>query len=139
MALINCPECGKEISNTSEQCIHCGFRLQKEILVPVEEKKTSNKKIVNPVVVVVSVVVMFFLITKLAIPSVKYNSAEKLLQNDDFDEAAAKFEELGSFKDSAERVSECWQKKRKNFNEKSVWKVYFFRYFAFTRWIKHNS
>ena len=27
MALIKCPECGKEISNKSEACIHCGFPL----------------------------------------------------------------------------------------------------------------
>ena len=27
MALINCPECGKEISDKSETCIHCGFPL----------------------------------------------------------------------------------------------------------------
>ena len=28
MALINCPECKKEISSFSEKCIHCGFPLQ---------------------------------------------------------------------------------------------------------------
>ncbi len=28
MALINCPECGKEISDKSKQCIHCGFPLE---------------------------------------------------------------------------------------------------------------
>ena len=28
MALIKCPECGKEISDTCEQCIHCGYRLK---------------------------------------------------------------------------------------------------------------
>ena len=27
MGLINCPECGKEISNESETCIHCGYPL----------------------------------------------------------------------------------------------------------------
>jgi DNA-directed RNA polymerase subunit RPC12/RpoP len=27
MALIKCPECGKEISDKSKQCIHCGFPL----------------------------------------------------------------------------------------------------------------
>lgn len=26
--LINCPECGREISDKSEKCIHCGFPLQ---------------------------------------------------------------------------------------------------------------
>lgn len=28
MALINCPECGKEISDQSDKCIHCGFPLK---------------------------------------------------------------------------------------------------------------
>lgn len=28
MALIKCPECGKEISDRSKQCIHCGFPLE---------------------------------------------------------------------------------------------------------------
>lgn len=27
MSLINCPECGKEISDKSEKCIHCGYPL----------------------------------------------------------------------------------------------------------------
>ena len=30
MALIKCPECGKEISDKSEKCIHCGYPLQSE-------------------------------------------------------------------------------------------------------------
>lgn len=29
MALIRCPECGKEISDKSKACIHCGFPLDK--------------------------------------------------------------------------------------------------------------
>ena len=29
MALINCPECNKEISDKSECCINCGYKLQK--------------------------------------------------------------------------------------------------------------
>lgn len=28
MALVNCPECGKEISDKSKACIHCGFPLE---------------------------------------------------------------------------------------------------------------
>lgn len=30
MALIKCPECGKEISDKSEMCIHCGFPLKQK-------------------------------------------------------------------------------------------------------------
>lgn len=31
MALIKCPECGKEISNQSDKCIHCGYPLKKVV------------------------------------------------------------------------------------------------------------
>lgn len=30
--LIKCPECGKDISNESEKCIHCGYPLNRSIL-----------------------------------------------------------------------------------------------------------
>ena len=30
MALMKCPECGREISDQSETCIHCGYPLKKE-------------------------------------------------------------------------------------------------------------
>lgn len=30
MALIKCPECGKEVSSEANACIHCGFPLKKE-------------------------------------------------------------------------------------------------------------
>lgn len=28
MALIECPECSKEVSDTAETCTHCGFSLE---------------------------------------------------------------------------------------------------------------
>lgn len=36
MALIKCPECGKEISDKAEKCIHCGY--------PLKNKTIINKK-----------------------------------------------------------------------------------------------
>lgn len=41
MALINCPECSKEISDTAEICIHCGFALQQKYPVNIHRKKKS--------------------------------------------------------------------------------------------------
>ena len=41
MALINCPECGKEISDKSKQCIHCGYPLTND------EKDGSYTVILN--------------------------------------------------------------------------------------------
>ena len=34
MALIACPECGKEISNQAPACIHCGYPLSKQPTAP---------------------------------------------------------------------------------------------------------
>jgi len=39
MALIKCPECGKEISDKAPKCIHCGYPLNKK-----EESKKDNSK-----------------------------------------------------------------------------------------------
>lgn len=33
MALISCPECGKEISNKSKNCVHCGYKLARMISI----------------------------------------------------------------------------------------------------------
>lgn len=47
MALIKCPECGKEISDQAPACIHCGFPLKKQaeeaqILEPILSRKKVN-------------------------------------------------------------------------------------------------
>ena len=42
MALIKCPECGKEVSNVANACIHCGFPLTTNK----SDKESSLKKVV---------------------------------------------------------------------------------------------
>lgn len=44
MALINCPECGKEISDTSKKCIHCGFDIRKQLRTNNKEESINSKK-----------------------------------------------------------------------------------------------
>ena len=36
MALIKCPECGKEISDKAKVCIHCGYPMKEEVLNPIK-------------------------------------------------------------------------------------------------------
>lgn len=43
MAMIKCPECGQEISDTSDKCIKCGY--------PIKSKKKVNKKLVGGILV----------------------------------------------------------------------------------------
>ena len=44
MALINCPECGREISDTVKQCPNCGFILK------VKKKRSKMSKIIASVI-----------------------------------------------------------------------------------------
>ena len=45
MALINCPECGKQISDKAPACIYCGCEFGGEKLIStVQSEKTKNKK-----------------------------------------------------------------------------------------------
>lgn len=57
MAMINCPECGKEISDTVKNCIHCGYPIKKT------KKELPIKKIgivtVISLVAVIGIVILF--------------------------------------------------------------------------------
>lgn len=70
MALIKCPECGKEISDTCSRCIHCGYALRKHDVgyesdrenykhTPSVETKTSSNGCLWVVVITVAI---FFLL-----------------------------------------------------------------------------
>lgn len=55
MALINCPECGKEISDEAKTCPNCGKPLRKP-----KEKKKINKKavIIISAIIVIGIIVV---------------------------------------------------------------------------------
>ncbi len=45
MALIKCPECGKEVSDRSEACIHCGYPMDsKETIVSTDETYEAHEE-----------------------------------------------------------------------------------------------
>ena len=43
MAIINCPECGKEISDRSETCIYCGYPFKETKSEEAPKDETSEK------------------------------------------------------------------------------------------------
>ena len=43
MALINCPECGKEVSDSVKVCIHCGYAIEKEAKKAQKLKQKEEK------------------------------------------------------------------------------------------------
>ena len=52
MALIKCPECGKDISNRTEKCVHCGYPVKQFIL----QKKKKKIRIE------ISCIIFFFIV-----------------------------------------------------------------------------
>lgn len=49
MALIKCPECGKEISDTCSNCIHCGYVLDKGNVSYKDDDKELDHSLPNNV------------------------------------------------------------------------------------------
>ena len=54
MSLIRCPECNNEISDTSNSCIHCGYKLKKD--------SSKNKKLAIIAFIVIIISSCFFFI-----------------------------------------------------------------------------
>ena len=74
MALIKCPECNKEISDTAKNCIHCGYVLKEESNVPqsrtvviAPEKGKSAKNSLNKGVTILLVVMSISLVAYILI------------------------------------------------------------------------
>ncbi len=81
MALINCPACGKQISDKSEKCIHCGNLLsentenneqsshpendKKDLITIIKDFKKENKfyKIVNTAIAAAIIILAIFALT----------------------------------------------------------------------------
>ena len=63
MALIKCPECGKEISDQASACIHCGFPLSKLEQIKQKEEgiilKRSKSSIFNVIAIFLITTIIF--------------------------------------------------------------------------------
>lgn len=60
MALIKCPECGKEISDQAKECKYCGYPIK------ISKKKNINNKIIVSALAIVFIIgVIFFAANKL--------------------------------------------------------------------------
>ena len=59
MALIQCSECGKEISDQISACPHCGYPVQKQTD---ENKGKNKKKLLLPVIIAGIILVLIAII-----------------------------------------------------------------------------
>lgn len=126
MALIKCPECGKEVSDKAEKCIHCGCPLdvketeKSDVTVEsddvinadkdkiIKKKKQWNKKIIlisGSIVAFVLVGVFVYYIA--TAKSREYKSAKELFDAKQYEESYAVFTEISEYKDSMDMANEC--------------------------------
>ena len=61
MALIKCPECQKEVSDTAKNCIHCGYLMIKDLTLPEKLKKHKKKLFItgSAIIAALLVVILF--------------------------------------------------------------------------------
>lgn len=75
-----CTNCGKEISDDSQFCIHCGAKQTPMVSVPIDrkiQKSGNNKKIANKKIIAVIAVIVFALVV--VRPIVTGRSVEKTI------------------------------------------------------------
>lgn len=86
MAIIKCPECGKEISDTCSNCIHCGFSLQTTPSPVVTSEKTKKQinfseiisKYKIALIIVLAIVLLIIVVVSLASANANRDPFEKL-------------------------------------------------------------
>ena len=67
MALIKCPECGREISDTVKCCPNCGVEIKKQNSI------TDKSKAKNYILIAVSIILLIIAISLVASSEFKYN------------------------------------------------------------------
>ena len=62
MALIHCPECGKEISDKAESCPKCGYLLRKNEIIDKKEQGVIRRPRMKKAVIISSVIVLIMVV-----------------------------------------------------------------------------
>ncbi len=110
MALIKCPECGKEISDACPSCPGCGYPITEEMKNnPVSVSKKNNKKrniklIVGICMGIILTGVLIAVIFVYNSPSSKYSRANNAFEAGDYEKAIKIYSGLGSYLDSSDRL-----------------------------------
>ncbi|MDE5604751.1 MAG: zinc ribbon domain-containing protein [Eubacterium sp.] len=119
MALINCPECNKEISDTVKACPHCGYSFEKSVPQLPENttgnednsslsKNRNSKKVIIPIVIIIVLVFVavgvYFLATA---NSRNYEKAVELYKAENYSESLEIFNKISDYNDSADYIKKC--------------------------------
>ena len=90
MALIKCPECGKEISNQTKSCPHCGYRLNSMSL----EEKSSIRKTVCWILGTILAIALIVVIYDATTISLDEQTAELKKAREEYKESQERLNDL---------------------------------------------
>lgn len=120
MALIICPECGKQVSNRALSCPNCGYpitpSLENDNNSHTSSHKQIKKKRKRPILLIVIIISIMIAITIVFYQSVlspeaklekAYAEACDLYNNKEYKQALIQFEPLGNYRNSADVVKWC--------------------------------
>lgn len=124
MAMIKCPNCGKEISDKAVSCPACGEPIEITLSTDVSSESNAKEqssgiettsinppkgkaKIIIPIVAVLLIAGLTVCYIFVINPMMKYSNASKLFNEGNYTEAQKVYAELGTYKNSVEMVSEC--------------------------------
>lgn len=84
----------------------------KEAEIQQQQKERRKKHIIFASVAAIAFIAICAATIKIIIPNNKYNAAVMLMESGDYDAAMEEFEAMGDYKDSAEKIEECKNKKQ---------------------------
>lgn len=99
MALIQCPECGKEISDKVKSCPHCGYPVEAEAATVKPKRKTNRKRwlIIGTAVLIIAVVAGLTVVY----PRMNYQKAVDLANSGQYEEAFQVLQKIPDYPDTA--------------------------------------
>lgn len=129
--------CGTANKRNSQKCSNCNIGLSQLLEATNLERITANYQLyqkqrddenrerqeanirIRKISTVITTSVLLLLITivvftKIVIPNMKYNAADKLLEEEKYEDAIVAFEALGEYRNSKDRVQEAIQLKQTN-------------------------
>ena len=101
MALIKCPECGKEVSDTIKTCPHCGYKIKRGHK---ERNKHNNKRIF---IGVVCILLIFTIIGLVKSKFLHYEIAIKEYNDQNYEAAKNTMKKLSGYKDADDITNQC--------------------------------
>lgn len=109
MVLINCPECGKQISDQAKACPNCGFKIKRKMTQEEKKKVLKTCGIIFGIVVLLAGLGVggFFSYKYYFAPLQVYKEANAYAESANYDEAIRAYTEVIDFKDSESKIVEC--------------------------------